>query len=79
MDYVVESLLWIGGLPIVVMAFAMPLIMLNELLLPRTSRIIQGIARRMGATEVTLVDVEVARFEEVAEPQQQDYGDPMEH
>jgi len=78
-NYIIDSLLWIGGLPIVVMAFVMPLIILNEVLLPRSSGVIRGFARRLGATDVTLADVEAARFEEESEPQQPDYGDPMEH
>ncbi len=78
-DYIIESLLWIGGLPIVVMAFVMPLIILNEVLLPRSSALIRSFARRLGATDVTLADVEVARFEEDSEPQRQGYGHPMEN
>jgi len=77
--YVIESLLWIGGLPIVVMAFVLPLIILSEVLLPRSSGIIQGMARRMGATDVTLAAVEAVRFEDDSEPQQPDYGTSMGH
>lgn len=78
-NYILESLLWIGGLPIVVMAFVMPLIILNEILLPRSSRIIRGFARSLGARDVILADVEAARFEEELESPQQDYGGPREN
>jgi hypothetical protein len=78
-NYFLESLLWIGGLPIVVMAFIMPLVILNEILLPRSSEAVRGIARRLGATDVTLVDLEAARFEEESESQLQDFGNPMEN
>ena len=78
-DYIFESLLWVCGLPLVVMAFIMPLIILNEILLPRTSGIVRSFARSLGATDVTLAAVEAVHFEEDSEPPQPDYGHSMEH
>ena len=51
--YIIESLLWIFGLPLLAMTYILPVVILNEILLPRTSRIIQGIARSLGASDIT--------------------------
>jgi hypothetical protein len=58
LDYIIESLVWIVGLPLLVMAFVMPIIILNELFLSRTSPVLKGVARSFGATELRLGDVE---------------------
>jgi hypothetical protein len=51
------SLIWIVGLPIMVMAFIIPLIIINELTIGWTSGVMRGIARRFGANEVQLQHV----------------------
>lgn len=60
MDYIIESLIWIVGLPLIVMAFILPVIVINELALSKTSSVIQGVARSLGATDLRLEDVELA-------------------
>lgn len=57
-DYIFESLVWIAGLPLIVMAFILPVIIANELALPKTSSIIQRVARGFGAGDLRLEDVE---------------------
>ena len=51
------SLIWIVGLPIMVMAFIIPLIIINELTIGRTSGVMKGIARRFGANQVQLQQI----------------------
>jgi len=51
------SLIWIVGLPIILMAFIIPLIIINELTIGRTSGVMRGIARRFGANRVQLQHV----------------------
>ncbi|MFX0108317.1 MAG: hypothetical protein ACFE7R_08540 [Candidatus Hodarchaeota archaeon] len=51
---VLESVLWIAGLPIMVMAFVLPVILLHEFTLNRTKLIVQSMARGIGAKEVEL-------------------------
>jgi hypothetical protein len=58
LDYIIESLVWIIGLPLLVMAFVMPIIIINELVLPKTTPILKGVARSLGATDLRLGDVE---------------------
>ncbi len=43
------SLIWIIGIPLMIMAFIVPVIMLNELAGKRTGGIVQGFLQRMGA------------------------------
>ena len=58
LDYIFESLVWIAGLPLIVMAFILPVIIMNELALHKTSSIVQGVARGFGAEDLRLEDVE---------------------
>jgi len=60
LDYIFESLVWIAGLPLIVMAFILPVILVNELALSRTSSIVQRFARGLGAEDLRLEDVEPA-------------------
>ncbi|MHA2300927.1 MAG: hypothetical protein ACXACD_08220, partial [Candidatus Thorarchaeota archaeon] len=60
LDYIIESLVWIVGLPLLVMAFILPVIVMNELALSKTSPIMQGVARGLGASDLRLEDVEPA-------------------
>jgi hypothetical protein len=46
------SFLWTGGIPLLVMSFIVPVIMLNEVARNRVGRTIKGIAKRFGADEV---------------------------
>jgi hypothetical protein len=64
LDYVIESLVWIVGLPLLVMAFILPVIIINELALSKTSRFMQGVARSLGATDLRLEDVEPAALQD---------------
>ncbi|MHA2378891.1 MAG: hypothetical protein ACXADO_09425 [Candidatus Thorarchaeota archaeon] len=66
-DYIIESLLWILGLPLVTMAFILPIIIVNELLLSRISGVVRNLARRLGARSITLAAVEVAHSGEESE------------
>jgi hypothetical protein len=66
------SLLWIVGLPIMVMAFIIPMIILNELTIEWTSGVMRRIARQFGANEVQLeqvIDVQEAVAPEPADHQ----------
>jgi hypothetical protein len=58
LDYILESLVWIIGLPLLVMAFILPVIVINELVISKTAPIMQGVARGLGATDLRLEDVE---------------------
>ncbi len=60
LDYIFESLVWIAGLPLIVMAFILPVILVNELALSKTSSIVQRFARGLGAEDLRLEDVEPA-------------------
>jgi hypothetical protein len=64
LDYIFEVLVWIFGLPLIVMAFILPIIVINELALSKTSLIMQGVARGLGATDLRLEDVEPAEFQD---------------
>lgn len=64
LDYILESLVWIIGLPLLVMAFILPVIIINELALSKTSRIMRGVARSLGATDLRLEDVEPAALQD---------------
>ncbi|MFW9967302.1 MAG: hypothetical protein ACFFEA_09130 [Candidatus Thorarchaeota archaeon] len=64
LDYIFESLVWIAGLPLIVMAFIMPVILVNEFALSKTSSIIQRVARGLGAEDLRLEDVEPALIQD---------------
>jgi hypothetical protein len=51
---VFSSLIWIIGLPIMTMAFIIPMIVINELTIGWTSKTMRRIARKFGASEVQL-------------------------
>lgn len=48
------SVFWTIGLPLLVVSFVLPIVMLNEVLLGRTSRAVRRVARLMGAQDVGL-------------------------
>ncbi|MHA1949083.1 MAG: hypothetical protein ACXAAO_09550 [Candidatus Thorarchaeota archaeon] len=54
---VFSSLIWIVGLPIMTMAFIIPMIIINEFSINWTSGIMRRIARKFGASEVQLEQV----------------------
>ncbi|MCF2137824.1 MAG: hypothetical protein K9W43_11385 [Candidatus Thorarchaeota archaeon] len=51
---VFTSIFWTVGLPLLMMAFVMPAILLNEILLSRLSPIVHKLARSLGAKDVQL-------------------------
>ncbi|MHA2141414.1 MAG: hypothetical protein ACXADF_08415 [Candidatus Thorarchaeota archaeon] len=63
-NYIFESLVWIVGLPLIVMAFILPVIIINEIVLSKTSSVMRSVARGLGATELRLADVEPAVFQD---------------
>ncbi|RDE15435.1 MAG: hypothetical protein C4K49_06295 [Candidatus Thorarchaeota archaeon] len=56
------SVFWTVGLPLLVVSFVVPIVMLNEVMLGRTTRAIRRVARSMGAR-----DVEPERVKEVGQ------------
>ncbi len=62
------SLIWIVGLPIITMAFVMPMIIINEFTIGWTSGIMRRIARRFGATDVQLEQVRSVQKDVDQEP-----------
>ena len=50
----IVSLGWTIGLPFAVMAFIIPIIMINELIIGWSSKTMRGLARKLGATDVQL-------------------------
>ncbi len=62
--------MWIVGLPLVAMAFIIPLVILNELLLARTSSVVRGVALRLGAMDTTHEAAEPERAGEESETSQ---------
>jgi hypothetical protein len=52
------SATWAFSLPILVMAFIIPVILFHEILLGKSSKVIQGIARRFGAGEIYVKDLD---------------------
>ena len=76
---VLTSLIWIIGLPIMIMAFIIPMIIINELTIDWTSGVIRRVAKRFGANEVLLErvsKVQTAVDQEPVDPQ--DPFDPTE-
>ncbi|MGY5876711.1 MAG: hypothetical protein RTU30_13265 [Candidatus Thorarchaeota archaeon] len=57
-DVVVTSFIWSISLPLLMMAFVIPIIILNELMLDRLSKPIQRLARKMGAGEIHIENLE---------------------
>jgi hypothetical protein len=55
---VMISLGWTVGLPFIVMAFILPIIIMNEFTIKWTANVMQRIARTMGATDVQFQRVE---------------------
>ena len=55
------SFLWIIGLPLLVMAFILPVVGFNEAMLSRMKRRVWGVAKRLGATVIKKERVEVAK------------------
>jgi hypothetical protein len=55
------SFLWIVGLPLLVMAFILPVVGFNEAMQTRMKRRVWGIAKRLGATVIKKEKVEVAK------------------
>ena len=51
------SAAWAFSLPVLIMAFIIPVILLHEILLGKSSKVIQGIARRFGAGEIYVKDL----------------------
>lgn len=56
---VIVSLFWIMGLPILMMAFVVPIVILNEMMLGFTTPRIHSIARYLGAKDVQVVHAEM--------------------
>jgi len=61
---VITSLFWTMGLPILMMAFVVPVVILNELMLGFTTPRIQSIARHLGAKDVQVVHAETKSYSE---------------
>jgi hypothetical protein len=49
---ILHSFLWTAGIPLLVMSFIVPVVMLNEAARNRVGGIIKGIAKHLGANEV---------------------------
>jgi hypothetical protein len=78
-EEVFTSLIWIIGLPVMVMAFIIPLIVLNELTIWQTGGVMRSIARKFGANDVQLEHVKRVQIDEDPEPaDSQDSFDPTE-
>ena len=76
---VLTSLVWIVGLPIMIMAFIIPMIVINELTIDWTSGVMRGIAKSLGANEVLLERVRKVETSVDQEPvDSQDYFDSTE-
>ncbi|RLI56641.1 MAG: hypothetical protein DRO87_07570 [Candidatus Thorarchaeota archaeon] len=52
LDNILISLLWTVGIPLLVMSFVMPFVIINEFVLPKIRPRIQKLARRLGARNV---------------------------
>ncbi|MBD3406302.1 MAG: hypothetical protein GF411_09350 [Candidatus Lokiarchaeota archaeon] len=55
-----QAFYWTIGLPVILMAFIIPIILVNEFLLGRFSKPIQNIARKFGAKDIRLEKTKVA-------------------
>jgi hypothetical protein len=61
---VITNLFWAMGLPILMMAFVVPVVILNEVMLGFTTPLIQNIARHLGAKDVQVVLDETKPYSE---------------
>jgi len=61
---VITSLFWTIGLPLLMMAFVIPIVILNEMMLGFTTPRVQSIARHLGAKDVQVVPVETKPYSE---------------
>jgi len=61
---VITSLFWTMGLPILVMAFVVPVVILNEVMLGFTTPRVQNIARHLGAKDVQVVHAQAKPYSE---------------
>ncbi len=61
---VITSLFWTMGLPLLMMAFVVPIVILNEMMLGFTTPRVQNIARHLGAKDVQVVPVETKPYSE---------------
>jgi hypothetical protein len=69
---VLVSLGWTVGLPFMVIAFVLPIVILNELTIKWTGNVIQRTAKGMGANDVQFQRVEkiqASNFQEPTEPE----------
>ncbi len=60
----ITSLFWTIGLPLLMMAFVVPIVILNEVMLGFTTPRIQSIARQLGAKDVQVVPAETKQYSE---------------
>ena len=75
----ITSIFWIIGLPILMMAFVVPIVLLNELMLGFTTPRIQSIARHLGAKDVQVVHAEMKPYSETEmSDAQENYSDSKE-
>ena len=60
----IVSLFWTIGLPLLMMAFVVPIVILNEVMLAFTTPYVQSIARRLGAKDVQAAPAETKPYSE---------------
>jgi hypothetical protein len=70
------SFVWTIGIPFLVMAFAIPVVLLNEAAIGWTRPLIEGLARRLGAKEVQKESLMLEMTEQVEEYLGSDPYDP---
>jgi hypothetical protein len=74
----ITSVFWIIGLPILMMAFVVPVVILNELMLGFTTPRVQNIARHLGAKDVQMAPAEKKLYSEIEmSDAQENYSDSM--
>ncbi len=61
---VIVSVFWTIGLPLLMMAFVVPVVILNEVMLGFTTPRVQSIARHLGAKDVQVVHAETKPYSE---------------
>ncbi len=61
---VITSLFWTIGLPLLMMAFVVPIVILNEMMLSFTTPRVQNIAWHLGAKDVQVVPAETKPYSE---------------
>ena len=61
----ITSLFWTIGLPLLMMAFVVPIVILNEVMLGFTTPRVQNIARHLGAKDVQVVPAETKPHSEI--------------